>query len=210
MKFIIVDQSKYFFIYPNLGCGWKRKGKDLQLGKNSPQAILKLKSEILLLLIIIIRYTKKLASGRNCTYLNNLPTLVSSQKWERAGNPTIRSGKWLHTWKAKSISSVVNVTSSSREKTASVLINSSGLQNKLGSVCYCLFPFPHLSAAFQWLIDSIKWILTGSVRQYFASVAGQRNGVGCRASTSAIVRGEVWASRLPIPPQSNEGIINIE
>ena len=39
----------------------------------------------------------------------------------------MRSGKWLHTWKAKSISSVVSVTSSSREKTASVVISSSGL-----------------------------------------------------------------------------------
>ena len=42
----------------------------------------------------------------------------SSQKWWRAGKPTIRSGKLFQTSKAKFISSAVIVTSSSSERNA--------------------------------------------------------------------------------------------
>ena len=45
----------------------------------------------------------------------------SSQKWCRAGKPTIRSGKVFQTSKAKFISSEVRVTSSSSERNARVL-----------------------------------------------------------------------------------------
>ena len=89
---------------------------------------------------------------------------LSSQKCDLAGNPTILSGKFFQTLNAKSISSVVNVASSSNDRTADVVRNAFGwnLKNTFSNE-RCCFALRTVAFHSHWcfvcslLVNCIRW-----------------------------------------------------
>ena len=110
------------------------------------------------------------SSNKHCV---NYPLMVSSyyqaerlssQKCDLAGNPTILSGKFFQTLNAKSISSVVNVASSSNDRTADVVRNAFGwnLKNTFSNerCCFVLRTVAfhsHWSFECSLLVNWIRW-----------------------------------------------------